>query len=212
MSKRRRGGEPASPPRPPSPPISRTTTNKLCGGDFLDNERRHPPQRRLLLRERAKLVATCLEQALSLAQLGLDAAALGRVPSDAVDDAPLGHRPPAPLEPPHGAVRADDAGVEPNQIVTFRKLRQRMPRRLYVLRMDDVESGSREQLRLRVPQETQERRVHALERAVEADDGLRVDREVEELLEFGLALRQMWRPCHLVALLSLPRLSLRIGG
>ena len=112
----------------------------------------------------------CLEQALRLAQLGLDAPALGRVPSDAVHDAALGHRPRVPLEPPHGAVGADDAGLEPSQIVTLRELRQRLARRLYVIRMEDVESGSREELRLRVPQEAHERRVHALELAVEADD------------------------------------------
>ena len=157
----------------------------------MSNERRHPPQRRLLLREHAQLVATCLEQALRLTQLGLDAAALGCVPCDAVQDAPLWHRPRAPLEPPHRAVGADDTDLEPNQIVTLRELRQRLARRLHIIRMQDVESGSREQLRLRIAQETHERRVHALELAAEADDGQRVDRQIEELLQLGLGLRHM---------------------
>jgi hypothetical protein len=55
--------------------------------------------------------------------------------------------------------------------VTLRELRQRLTRRLYVVRMEDVESGSREELRLRIPEGAHERRVHALELAVEADDG-----------------------------------------
>src|SRR3954447_7635513 len=76
--------------------------------------------------------------------------------------------------------------------------------------MDDVESGSREELRLRVPRHAQERRVHALELAVETDDGQRVDREVEELLQLGLGLRHMRRAGQVDALLSLPRLS-RLG-
>jgi hypothetical protein len=78
--------------------------------------------------------------------------------------------------------------------------------------MDDVESGPREELRLRIPRQAQERRVHAPELAVEADDGQRVDREVEELLQLGLGLRHMWRPGHVDALLSFPPLSLRISG
>jgi hypothetical protein len=73
--------------------------------------------------------------------------------------------------------------------------------------MEDLESGSREELLLRVPQEAHERRVHALELAVEADDGQRVDGEVEELLQLGHRLRHMWRPGHVDALLSFPPLS-----
>jgi hypothetical protein len=98
------------------------------------------------------------------------------------------------------------AGHGPGLLI-LRDLRKRLTRGLYVIRMEDVKSGSREELRLRVPQQAQERRVHALERAVEADDGQRVDREVEELLQLGL--RHIWRPGHVDALLSFPRLSLR---
>jgi hypothetical protein len=173
----------------------------------LSNERRYPPQRRLLLREHAQLVAACLEQALRLAQLGLDAPALGGVPSDAVHDTALWHRPRVPLEPPHGAVGADDASLERSQIVTLGELRQRLARRLYVIGMEDVESGSREELGLGVAQEAHERRVDALELAVEVDDAQRIDREVEELLQLGLGLRHMRRLGHVDALLSLARLS-----
>jgi hypothetical protein len=102
--------------------LARDRAEQLAGRDVLSNKRRHPPQRRLLLREQAQLVATCLERALRLAQLGLDAPALGCVPSDAVHGAPLGHRPRVPLEPPHRAVCADDAGLEADQIVTLREL------------------------------------------------------------------------------------------
>jgi hypothetical protein len=188
--------------------LSRDRAEQLPRRDVLCNERRHPPQRCLLVRQHAQLVATCLDHALRLAQLGLDTPALGCVPSNAVHDAPLGQRPRVPLEPPHRAVGADDAGLEPNQIVTLRELRQRPARPLYVIRMEDLESGSREELRLRVAQEAQERLVHALELAVEADDGQRVDREFEELLQLGLGLRHMWRPGQVDALLSFARLSL----
>jgi len=41
--------------------------------------------------------------------------------------------------------------------------------------MEDVQSGSREELLLRKPQKAHERRVHALELALEANDGQRVD-------------------------------------
>jgi hypothetical protein len=82
------------------PNLARDRAEQLPRRDVLRNERRHPPQRRLLPRERAQLVVTRLERALRLAQLGLYAPALGPVPSDAVQDAPLRHRPRAPLEPP----------------------------------------------------------------------------------------------------------------
>jgi hypothetical protein len=152
----------------------------------LGHERRHPPQRRLLLRELGQLVATCLDQALRLAQLGVHAPALGRVPPDAVHGAPLGHRLRVPLEPPHGAVGADDTGLERPHIVALRELSQRPARPLQIIRVEDPQSGSREELRLRVPQQADERRVHALELAVEAEDRQPIDREIEELLQLGL--------------------------
>ena len=89
-------------------------------------------------------------------------------------EAGLGPGPRAPLEPPHGAVGADGAALEPNHIVTLRELAKCLARRIDVIRMGDIECGSREELGLRVPQEAHERRVHALELAVEADDGQRV--------------------------------------
>jgi hypothetical protein len=58
--------------------------------DVAGHERRHPPQRRLLLREHGQLVPTRLEHALRLTQLVVDAPAVGGVPSDAVYDARSG--------------------------------------------------------------------------------------------------------------------------
>ncbi len=55
----------------------------------------------------------------------------------------------------------------------------------------------------RIPEGALERRVHALEVAVEADDAQEVDREVEELLQLGPGLRQM-RRARVDALLPFP--------
>jgi hypothetical protein len=136
------------------------------GRGLASDQRGHPPQRGLLLGEHAQLVATCLEHALRPAQLSLGAPALGHVPCDAVHDTPLRHRPRVPLEPPHRAVGAHDARLEPDHIMSLPELRQRLPRRLHVVRMSDVEDRPRKELRLRIPQRALERRVHALEVAV----------------------------------------------
>src|SRR3954451_14047476 len=78
--------------------------------------------------------------------------------------------------------------------------------------MEDVESGSREELRLRIPQRALERRVHALEVAVEADDAQQVDREVEELLQLGPGLRRVREPVHVDALLPFPAIMPQDAG
>src|SRR5215207_2852789 len=78
--------------------------------------------------------------------------------------------------------------------------------------MGDVEDGLREELRLRISQRALERRVDALEVAVEADDAQEVDGEVEELLELGLSLRQIRRHAHVATLLPFGALCLRARG
>src|SRR4051794_7710439 len=82
----------------------RNRAHRLGGGAPWARGRPPPPHRRLLLREPVR-------PGMRLAQLGVDAAALGRVPSDAVQDAPLRHRARVPLQPPHRAVGADDANL-----------------------------------------------------------------------------------------------------
>ena len=89
------------------------------GRGLTSDQRRHAPQRGLLLGEHAQLVATRLKHALCLAQLDFGATTLGRVSCDAVHDAPLRHGPRVPLEPPHRAVGAHDAGLEPDEIVSL---------------------------------------------------------------------------------------------
>ena len=98
---------------------------------------------------------------------------------------------------------AADARFEPDQIVSLRELRQRLSRWLHVVRMGDVKHRPRDKLRPRIPEGALERRVHALEVAVEADDAQEVDREVEGLLQPGPGLRQM-RRARVDALLPFP--------
>jgi hypothetical protein len=79
------------------------------------------------------------------------------------------------LEPPNGAVGTDDARLEADDVTSLRKLPQRLPRRLHVVRMRDVEDGLGEQHRLRKPQRPLERCVDPLEVAIETDDAQEVD-------------------------------------
>jgi hypothetical protein len=169
----------------------------------LRDQRGHAPERGLLVGEPAQLVATRLEHALSLAELRVGAPALGCVPRNAEHDAALRHRPRVPFEPPHRAVGANDAGLVSDEIMSLPEPRQRLARRLHVVRMSDVEDRPREELGLRITERALERRVHALEVAVEADDAQQVDRKIEELLQLGLGLRHTLLSAHVDSLLTL---------
>jgi hypothetical protein len=76
--------------------------------------------------QRCLFGATRLGGVLRLPQLGIEAPALRHVPGDAVDDALIEHGPAAPLEPPLGSVGADEAALEPGDVVSAEDVAERL--------------------------------------------------------------------------------------
>ena len=145
---------------------------------------RDAPQRGLLGGEQAQLVAAQLQLAFRGAQLLLRAPAIGHVTRRRVDHALLGPR--APLEPARRAVAAHVAVLEAPDILPAGKPREGVTRGVPVVRMDEVEEWTRQQLVAAVAERPLERRVHAREVAGGVRDAQEVEGEVEDAL--GLAL------------------------
>jgi hypothetical protein len=93
----------------------------LGGRAFLGHQRLDAPQRRLLVREEAELVTAGLDHPVGGSQLGLDTPPVGHVPADALHEATLHHGPRVPLEPANRAVGADDAVLEPDDVLPLQQ-------------------------------------------------------------------------------------------
>ncbi len=145
---------------------------QLARRNVLRHERRHTPQRRLLLGQTLEL------------PLGL--AALGHVARHSVHEPVSDHRRRRPFEHPLRAVLADVAVLERQRPLALTDGGGLRRRALTVVRMDQVEVGPRKKLFLRVAEHLLDRWIHAREVSVEVGDGDQIGREREDAVELLL--------------------------
>ena len=93
------------------------------------------------------------------------------------------HRARVPLKPAYRAVGADEAELDPDEVLAGGEMGERVARALHVIRMHELHVRPRHELLARVAQHALERCVQPPEVAVEADDAEQVGREIEELAQ-----------------------------
>src|SRR3954470_22113120 len=121
-----------------------------------------------------------------LLELALGQAALRHVPADAVYDVLVEVGACAPLEPSHGAVGADVPGLESDQLVSVDDLREGVTCGLEIVRMNEVEDGSAEQLLHGISKRLNQSWICASVVAVEPDCCEGVRRVLEQVLSLLL--------------------------
>jgi hypothetical protein len=135
------------------------------GGRLTRDQRRHTPQRGLLLR---------------------GVAALGHVAARDIEEAFLRHDARAPLHPAQRAVATDDSILQLHDIGTALERRGSLQHPLTIVRVGELNPRPRQQLLARVAEHV-ERRVEPRQVTVEARQGQQSRRHLEDPL--GLALR-----------------------